>query len=237
MPGIRLQKYLADCGIASRRKAELLITQGRVKLNNQTVDKLGVKVNENDLVEVDGKPVSPKRELVYIMLNKPEGYVTTVRDQFGRKSVNDLVKGVDARLYPAGRLDHDTSGLLILTNDGDFAYRLTHPRHEVKKTYHAQVSGIPCENEIDNFQKGLDIEGYRTAPAKFRILKRKGRTAFVEIIIHEGKNRQVRKMCEKIGHPVITLKRVAIGNLRIGKLPCGKWRFLNKEDISKIFEK
>lgn len=166
---MRINKYIASCGIASRRKAEELIIENRVKVNGKIVNELSFQINEDeDKVEVDGKTIGLEEELVYIMLNKPEGYVTTVKDQFDRKSVIDLVKGVGARVYPIGRLDYETSGLLLLTNDGDLTYKLTHPKHEVDKTYVATVKGIPNESEINNFEKGLYIEDYKTAPAKIK---------------------------------------------------------------------
>ncbi|GKZ07387.1 hypothetical protein ANS015_22700 [Paraclostridium bifermentans] len=171
---MRINKYIASCGIASRRKAEELIIENRVKVNGKIVNELSFQINEDeDKVEVDGKTIGLEEELVYIMLNKPEGYVTTVKDQFDRKSVIDLVKGVGARVYPIGRLDYETSGLLLLTNDGDLTYKLTHPKHEVDKTYVATVKGIPNESEINNFEKGLYIEDYKTAPAKIKIVKKK----------------------------------------------------------------
>lgn len=171
---MRINKYIAYCGIASRRKAEELIIENRVKVNGKIVNELSFQINEaEDKVEVDGKAIGLEEELVYIMLNKPEGYVTTVKDQFDRKSVIDLVKGVGARVYPIGRLDYETSGLLLLTNDGDLTYKLTHPKHEVDKTYVATVKGIPNESEINNFEKGLYIEDYKTAPAKIKIVKKK----------------------------------------------------------------
>jgi len=234
MDGIRLQKFLAEAGIGSRRKCEQYILDGRVKVNNETVTGLGVKVYENDIVEFDGKIVKANARKVYIILNKPEGYITTVRDQFGRKSVLDLVKDVKERIYPVGRLDYNTSGLLLLTNDGDFAYRLTHPSGEVEKTYIAEVRGVPSDKVKAMFEQGMVIDGNKTAPASFKILRKGKSTSLVEIRIHEGRNRQVRKMCEKAGHPVIRLKRTAIGKLKLGSLPEGHWRYLTKSELEKI---
>lgn len=226
---VRLQKYLADAQVASRRKAEEMILAGRVCINGAVADILGTKVEDGDTVTVDGKEVHPAEKLVYIMLHKPEGYVTTVKDQFDRPAVLDLVES-EYRLYPVGRLDYDTSGLLLLTNDGGLTYRLTHPKHNVEKTYIALVDGIPTEDEMQRFKSGLEIDGYKTAPAKIKILK-KGRQSTLKIVIHEGKNRQVRKMCSAIGHEVHRLKRVATGRLELGGLEKGKYRSLTEDEI------
>ncbi|MBQ6554330.1 MAG: rRNA pseudouridine synthase [Firmicutes bacterium] len=226
---IRLQKYLADAQVASRRKSEEIILSGRVKVNGSVVTELGTKVDENDLVEVDGKPVKPAEKFVYIMLHKPEGYITSAKDQFDRPTVLDIVKS-EYRLYPVGRLDYDTSGLLLLTNDGDMTYRLTHPKHNVEKTYIAQIEGTPTEDELRRFETGLEIDGYKTAPAKIKIVK-KSRLTTVKIVIHEGKNRQVRRMCAAIGHEVKALKRVATGRLSLNGLEKGKYRELTAEEI------
>ncbi|MCR4435557.1 MAG: pseudouridine synthase [Clostridiales bacterium] len=237
MRDMRLQKYLALSGIASRRKAEELITGGRVAVNGIIVRELGTRVSEGDEVLLDGKQVKPEERKLYIALNKPAGYVTTVKDQFGRPAVLDLVHGIKERIYPVGRLDYDTSGLLILTNDGEFTYKLTHPRHEVKKTYTAEIAGIPNDEEICRFEEGLRIEeNFVTSPAVFKVKEKKEKSCVVEIVIHEGRNRQVRKMCEAIGHPVISLKRVAIGKLRLGALKEGEWRHLSKEEIEWLME-
>ena len=229
---MRLQKYMAQCGIASRRKSEEIIAQGRVKVNDIIVTELGMKIDPfKDIVKVDNKIIQMENKKIYIVLNKPAGYVTTVSDQFGRKNVLDLVKEVKERVYPIGRLDYDTSGLLLLTNDGDLAYKLTHPKHEVKKKYIAVIKGIPTEEELDRFRAGLEIDGYITAPALINVLKYWEKKTTVEIQIHEGKNRQIRKMCEKIGYPVIRLKRIAIGELELGSLRKGCWRYLNDVEI------
>jgi len=231
MDKMRLQKYIAECGVASRRKAEELIKQGKVSVNGVKVQEMGFKVSENDIVEVDGRKISLEKNKVYIMLNKPVGYITSVRDQFSRNTVLDLIKGIDERIYPVGRLDFDTSGLLLLTNDGSFAYKLTHPKHEMRKVYIAEVEGIPERKSIEDFRKGLIIEDYVTSPAEMTILEKKRKTSIIKVVIHEGRNRQVRKMCEAIGHPVISLKRVAIGGVWLGDLPEGKWRYLKEEEI------
>ncbi|HOM01781.1 MAG TPA: pseudouridine synthase [Acetivibrio sp.] len=236
MKEIRLQKYIAECGIASRRKAEELILQGRVRINGETVTQMGRKVSLNDIVEVDGKPVKMEKRKVYIALNKPVGYISSVKDQFGRKTVLDLVKDVKERVFPVGRLDYDTSGLLLLTNDGDFSYRLTHPKHEIKKVYEAVLMGVPSKDAIMQFNKGLQIDDYLTSPANLEILKSDGKISKVRITIHEGKNRQVRKMCNKIGCPVIKLIRVSIGNVSLGDLKEGSWRNLTDWEINSFLD-
>ncbi|SHH47960.1 23S rRNA pseudouridine2605 synthase [Caloranaerobacter azorensis DSM 13643] len=229
---MRLQKYLAMCGIASRRKSEALILQGRVKVNGKVIDELGYKIDpDTDIVLFDNKRVIKKENYIYIALNKPEGYITTVKDQFNRPTVLDLVKNINERIYPVGRLDYDTSGLIFLTNDGDLTYRLTHPKHEVEKVYIAKIKGIPTEEELNKFRNGLKIDDYITSKAKIEVLKKYNNYSIVKITIHEGKNRQVRKMCEKINHPVISLKRVAIGKINLGNLKKGNWRYLSKKEI------
>ena len=234
---IRLQKYLAEAGIASRRKAEELILQGKVQVNGKVVTELGTKVQPGkDEVKYENKIVQIENKKIYILLNKPIGYVTTVKDQFDRDSVLDLVK-IKERLVPVGRLDMYTSGALILTNDGDFVYKVTHPKHEINKTYTVTLKGIVSKENIDNLRKGVDIGGYITKPAKVKILKtdEEKQITRLEIIIHEGKNRQVRKMCEAIGHKVIALHRSAIAGIGVKDIELGKWRYLSKEEVKRIF--
>ncbi len=236
MEEIRLQKYLADCGIASRRKSEELIKQGQVKVNGKTITELGTKVIPNkDSVEYNGKKIELKKEYVYILLNKPIGYVTTVKDQFNRDSVLDLVK-TNKRLVPVGRLDMYTSGALILTNDGDFVYKVTHPKHEIEKTYTVTIIGIVKKEEVEKLKKGVEIEDYITKPAKVKILKidEEKNQSRLEITIHEGKNRQVRKMCEAIGHKVLALHRSKIAGIDVKDIPLGKWRYLTNKEVNKI---
>lgn len=229
---MRLQKYIAHAGIASRRKAEELIKLGRVKVNGKVVKEMGLVIDPSaDDICVDNHVVRLEEQKVYIMLNKPEGCVTTLSDEFNRPTVADLVEDIQERIYPVGRLDYDTSGLLLMTNDGDLSFHLTHPKHEVIKTYIAQIKGIPSKEEITIFKTGVDIGGYITAPADIEILKKDKATSLVQVRIHEGKNRQIRRMLEKINHPVIKLKRIAIGNIRLGNLPRGKWRHLTDEEI------
>ena len=229
---IRLQKYLADAGIASRRKAEELILQGRVEVNGKTVRELGTKIDDKkDTVSFNGREIKKEQKLVYIMLYKPEGYVTTVKDQFDRPTVMDLIKNVEERVFPIGRLDYDTSGLLLLTNDGKLTFRLTHPKHEVEKTYLAKVYGVPDQNDMNQLRRGVMIDGKKTEPSKVRLVSTGDKYAHVEIIIHEGKNRQVRKMFEAVRHPVSQLRREATGSLTLGDMKKGEWRYLTEKEI------
>ena len=224
MEQIRLQKYLADAGIASRRKAEELIKQGKVYVNGKIVNELGTKVTPNvDEIRYEGKKVEIEEKYIYILLNKPIGYVTTVKDQFNRDSVMDLVK-IRKRLVPVGRLDMYTSGALILTNDGEFVYKVTHPKHEIEKTYTVTIKGIIKKEEVKNLEIGVDIGEYITKPAKVKILitDEEKNISRLEITIHEGKNRQVRKMCEAIGHSVLALHRSKIAGIGVKDIPLRK---------------
>ena len=234
----RLQKYLAECGVASRRKCEELILEGKVKVNNQIVTELGVKVNlEKDIVKFEDKEIKPTSKMVYILLNKPIGYVTTADDQFGRDTVLDLVK-VKERIVPVGRLDMYTSGALILTNDGDFVYKVTHPKHEIEKTYTVTVKGIIKNEEVEQLRKGVKIDDYITKPAKVKILKTdiEKNISRLEIVIHEGKNRQVRKMCESVGRKVLALHRSKIGKIGVKDIELGKWRYLKDREIQELIK-
>ena len=232
----RLQKYLAECGIASRRKCEEYILQGKVQVNGKTITELGVKVNpEKDKITFEGKNVKQEDKKVYILLNKPIGYVTTSDEQFGRDKVLDLVK-VRERVVPVGRLDMYTSGALILTNDGDFVYKVTHPKHEITKTYTVTVKGIIQNEEVEQLRKGVKIDDYITRPAKVKILKtdEEKDISRLEITIHEGKNRQVRKMCESVGRKVIALHRSKIGNIGVKDIELGKWRYLKSFEVKTL---
>lgn len=234
----RLQKYLANSGIASRRKCEELILQGKVEVNGKIVAELGVKVDpDKDSIRFDGKEIKPTKKLIYIVLNKPIGYVTTADDQFGRDTVLDLVK-VKERIVPVGRLDMYTSGALILTNDGDFVYKVTHPKHEIEKTYTVTVKGIVQNNEIEQLRNGVKIDDYTTKPARVKILKTdiEKNISRLEITIHEGKNRQVRKMCEAIGRKVLALHRSKIGNIGVKDIELGKWRYLQNSEVQKLIK-
>ncbi len=226
---IRLNKFLAECGVAGRRECDKLIADGCVTVNGK-VAQLGCCVSETDKIAVNGRRISDVQRKYYLMLHKPKGYVTTVKDDLGRKTVMDLID-IKARLYPVGRLDYDTEGLLILTNDGQLANRLTHPRNEVDKTYICRLSGILTESERLQLERGVIIDGVKTAHARVKILKRDQHHTRCEITIHEGRNRQVKKMFQTVGKEVEFLKRVAVGNLRLGGLPRGEYRFLNAEEI------
>ena len=232
----RLQKYLAECGVASRRKCEEYILQGKVKVNNKIITELGTKINpEKDKVTFEGKEVKKENKKVYILLNKPIGYVTTAEEQFGRDKVLDLVK-VKERIVPVGRLDMYTSGALILTNDGEFVYKVTHPKHEITKTYTVTIHGIITKQEIEQLSNGVKIDDYITKPAKVKILKtdEEKNISRIEITIHEGKNRQVRKMCEAIGKKVIALHRSKIGNIGVKDLKLGQWRYLKENEVKQL---
>lgn len=259
----RLQKYLANNGVAARRKCEEFIQEGRVKVNGQVVKELGTKINpEKDIVEFDGKVVKPVGKKVYILLNKPIGYVTTVKDQFERPTVLDLVK-VEEKVLPVGRLDMYTSGALILSNDGEFINKVTHPRNEVEKTYTVTVKGIVIKEDVEKLQNGVEIQmdklyenedenneendynpkqkdkTFKTGKAKVKILKtdEEKNISRLQITIHEGKNREVRKMCEAIGKKVLALHRRKIGNLDVKNIELGKWRYLNKKEVKEMINR
>lgn len=234
----RLQKFLAECGVASRRKCEQYILNGYVKVNGNVVTELGTKVSQNDIVEFNNKKLKLEEEKIYILLNKPIGYVTTVKDQFSRDTVLDLVN-LKKRIVPVGRLDMYTSGALILTNDGDFINKLTHPKNEIEKTYNVTLVGIISNDEIMQLKKGVKIDdNYITKPAKVKILKidEEKNNSRIQIVIHEGKNRQVRKMCEAIGKKVIGLHRSKIGRLEVKDLKLGSWRYLSKKEVMDFFK-
>lgn len=235
----RLQKFLANAGIASRRKCEELILDGKIEVNGIVVTELGTKVSEKDIVKYDGKIVKPEEEKVYILLNKPIGYVTTAKDQFNRDTVLDLVK-INKRIVPVGRLDMYTSGALILTNDGDFVNMLTHPKNEINKTYNVTVRGIIKKEEIRQLENGVEIDdGYITKSAKIKILKidEEKNISRIQITIHEGRNRQVRKMCEAINKKVLALHRNSIGNINVKDLKLGNWRYLTNKEIDNLHKK
>jgi len=236
----RLQKYMASCGIASRRKCEELILKGLVKVNGDIITELGFKVNpEKDKILYNNKEIKKEEDKIYILLNKPEGYITSAKDERGRKTILDIVK-VKERIYPIGRLDYDTSGLLLLTNDGEIYNKIIHPRVQVDKIYIALCKGEFTKEEIEKFKSGIDIGGYITAEANIKVLsvkhdKKSGiKNSLVEITIHEGKNRQIRKMCSSLNHDVITLKRVKLGNITLGNLKKGEYRNLTNKELDYI---
>lgn len=225
---MRLQKYLAGAGVCSRRKAEECIKEGLVRVNGVVVTQMGTVVDpKEDEIMFNDQVVRLQASFVYVMLHKPVGYVTTASDDMGRPTVMSLVADINERLFPVGRLDYDTSGLLLLTTDGDLAYRLTHPKHEIIKEYVATIKGIPNSAKLRQFAEGLLLKDGVTAPADISVVIRQGKNAVVRILIHEGKNRQVRRMCAAIGHPVLALKRVAIAGISLGDLKEGEYRHLN----------
>jgi pseudouridine synthase len=234
----RLQKILATAGVASRRAAERLIVDGRVSVNGATVAVLGAKADPaTDDIRVDGRRVGPALERRYLLLNKPVGVVSTRSDPQGRPTVVEMVPAAGGYVFPVGRLDYDSEGLLILTNDGDLAARLTHPRYGVEKVYHAVVTGRPGDRAISRLERGIVLDGRRTAPARVRILKRseaRGEQALLEIVIHEGRTRQVRRMCESVGHPVVRLARVRIGSVTDPGLRPGQWRPLTPREVEAL---
>lgn len=240
----RLQKYIARCGVASRRKSEELILESKIKVNGTIVRELGTKINpQTDIVEFNGNRIYPEERKVYIMLNKPEGYVTTLSDEKGRNTILDLID-IEERVFPIGRLDYDSSGLLILTNDGDIYNKIIHPRVEINKKYIAVCSGKFTNLEIAKFNTGVDIGGYVTSKANIEVIdvenyyNRKNDCetvkSTVEITIHEGKNRQIRRMCSALNHNVVELKRISVGDLKLGNLKKGNYRFLTESEIEYI---
>ncbi|PLR76359.1 pseudouridine synthase [Bacillus sp. V3-13] len=231
----RLQKVIAHAGFASRRKAEELILEGKVKVNGKIVKELGVKVSPNDKVEVNGIPVE-REEPVYFLFYKPRGVISSVSDDKNRKVITDYFSGIEQRIYPIGRLDYDTSGLLLLTNDGEFANLLMHPSNEIEKVYVAKTKGIPANEQLRSLERGIQLEDGKTAPARVKLLsvdKRKN-SAIIEIAIHEGRNRQVRRMFEAIGHPVMKLKRERYGFLTLQGLKAGEIRELTAHEVKQL---
>ncbi len=227
---MRLHKYLAQCGVGSRRKAERLIMQGRVKVNGRVVQPADSVDPENDVILVDEKPVRPI-PLTYILLNKPHGVVTTVKDTHGRRTVMECLSGIKARIYPVGRLDLDVEGALILTNDGELANRLMHPRYQVDKVYHAEVEGEVSPPTARRLEQGVELDDGTTAPAKCRILRAGKDSTVLELVLHEGRKREVKRMCAAVGHPVRQLRRVAIGVVSVNGMEPGQWRHLTPGEI------
>ncbi len=235
MPVVRLQKYLAGCGVASRRGAEDLIKQGRVSVNGEVVTEMGVQIDEEkDVVEFDGQVVRIEKKMVYVLLNKPVGYVTTVSDDKGRPTVMELVSEIPVRIYPVGRLDYDTEGLLLMTNDGDLTYKITHPKNNIEKTYVAEVTGNISMNTLIQLRGGVYLDGVKTAPAKVEVIGATRLGTKLEITIHEGKNRQVRRMFESVGCIVKKLKRTREAGLILGHVPLGHWRKLTESEVNML---
>ena len=231
----RLQKILARAGVASRRGAEELILAGRVEVNGSIVTQLGAKVDAQlASIRVDGREISSEKK-IYLLLNKPAGYITTLSDPQGRKLVSDLVRDIPERKFPVGRLDLDTEGALIMTNDGAFAHSILHPSREIKRTYEALVNGRPSREALRQLSTGIELDGTYTFPAKLRVLRQQAQQSLIEIIIHEGRKRQVRRMFQAVGHRVLLLRRTAYGNLRLNDLPLGRYKILNTTDIKQIF--
>ncbi len=231
---MRLQKYMAECGVASRRKAEEMIAQGQVTVNGVTVTEMGVQVEEGDEVRVNGRAIHPEAEKRYVMYHKPAGEVTTVSDPEGRRCVLDHFRDYPVRLYPVGRLDYDSEGLLLLTNDGALTERMLHPSHQVDKTYLARVEGSVSMDAVRNLRSGIMLDDHKTAPAKVRVVKLEAEATVVLVTIHEGRNRQVRRMFEETGHRVLQLRRVRFGPLELGDLPRGRWRELTAEEVRRL---
>src|SRR5580765_3108834 len=226
----RLQKILSQAGVASRRASEQLMLEGRVTVNGATVRELGTKADPGDDIRVDGRRIKIASERRYLLLNKPRGYVTTRSDPQQRPTVVDLLGGIREYVYPVGRLDFDSEGLLLLTNDGDLAARLTHPRHGVARVYEARVLGEPDEHDLNRLQKGIVIDGQKTGPAEIKAVG----PSHLRVTVREGRNRQVRKMCDAIGHPVTSLRRIAIGPIRDPRLKLGHWRELSEAEVKKL---
>lgn len=233
----RLQKIISSAGIASRRKAEGLILEGSVTVNGQVVRELGTKADpERDAIKVLGRLIHLPQRKTYIVLNKPKGYITSMSDPQGRPVVTELLKGVKVRVYPVGRLDYDTEGLLILTDDGDLAHTLMHPAHEIQKTYLAKVKGVLEDKEKERLEKGVRLKEGVTAPAIVRKIKKTDENSWIEISVHEGRYHQVRRMLERVGHPVLKLFRSRYGPIELGDVPLGKYRYLTSQEIKRLKE-
>lgn len=231
----RLHKYLARCGVASRRKAEALIQEGVVRVNGRIIVEMGFKVNPaEDSIELWGQKIKPETEKIYLLLNKPARVVTTLSDPQGRKKVTDLLKGIKGRVYPVGRLDYHSEGLLLLTNDGELTNRLIHPRYAIAKMYVVEVRGHVAQQKLKELREGIALHDGLTLPAKVKLRQYLGETTILEITIREGRNRQIRRMCQKVGHPVITLRRQKFGPLQLGNLGVGEYRRLKAKEIASL---
>ncbi len=232
---IRLNKFLSEAGVASRREADRLILEGRIRVNRKAVDELGVKVEDGrDVVEVDGRKVRKEEKLVYLMLNKPAGYLVTLRDPFRRPTIRDLFPPALGRVFPVGRLDLASEGLLLLTSDGELAYRLSHPRFMVKKVYLARVRGEPAAEALQRLERGVYVEGKKTAPARAALVSRSPKSSWLQLELHEGRKHEVRLMCRAVGHDVLELRRVGLAGLRLKNLKPGQWRHLEPWEVRKL---
>lgn len=232
---IRLNKFLSQTGVASRREADRMITAGRVAVNGQVIQVLGRKIDDKkDRVEVDGKRVRIEEEQIYLLLNKPPGYLVSLKDPFHRPAVKDLLPSIKSRVFPVGRLDYDSRGLLLLTNDGELAYRLTHPRFKIKKVYLVKVRGEPDSSKIFKLEKGIFLDGKKTAPAKIGPIRASAKKALFRVEIFEGRKREVKRMFETIGHRVIEIQRIKFGGLSLARLREGRWRHLTRKEISSL---
>ena len=233
----RLQKVIARAGRASRREAERLISEGRVKVNSSTVTELGTKVDPaHDVIDVDGKKLTRAPALLYILLNKPAGYVSTLRDPQKRRIVVDLLKGISTRVFPVGRLDYDAEGLLLLTNDGALAHRLHHPRYGIRRTYEVKVKGVPSEETLSLLCTGIQLEDGITLPARAGFLREAVTNSWIRITLSEGRNKQVKRMCAAVGHEVIKIKRLRFGSLALGSLGPGQYRFLTTDEVKGLYK-
>ncbi|MDR0875658.1 MAG: rRNA pseudouridine synthase [Clostridiales Family XIII bacterium] len=232
--GTRLNKYIAEAGVTSRRKADEMIAAGRVCVAGKVVRTLGALVEDGEAVTVDGREIRAIEKRYYIALNKPKGFITTTADEKDRPTVMDLVADAGERLFPVGRLDGDTTGLLIMTNDGDFAYRMSHPKHAMEKTYRAHITGVLSKEKLARLRRGVEIDGRVTAPAFVEIIKQGEKSATAEIRIHEGRNRQIRKMFAAVGSRVLELERTQVGPVRLGNLKAGHWRKLTPRELEAL---
>jgi len=232
---VRLNKFLSQAGIASRREADKMIMEGRIRVNNQVICELGYKIDDQkDRVEVSGRKAKKEEILIYLMLNKPCGCLVTLKDPFGRPTVKSLLPDIKKRVFPVGRLDYDSEGLLLLTNDGELTFRLTHPRYKIKKTYLVKVKGDPGPSKLSMLEKGIFLDRKKTAPAKIVLLESNPKKSLLKIELYEGRKREVKRMFEFIGHRVLKLARVGFAGLKLEKLKSGKWRFLKQEEIKKL---
>jgi len=230
---VRLNKFLAQVGIASRREVDKMIVEGKIKVNGRVIKELGYKIDEvSDWIDIEGKRIKRKDGFIYILLNKPKGVLVTLKDPFRRPTVIQLLPKLGRRVFPVGRLDYDSEGLLLLTNDGEIAHRLAHPRFKIRRVYHVQVKGHPESSSISRLEKGIYLDDKKTGPTKMTCLSRGKKKSLFRVEIQEGRKREVRRMFAVIGHPVLQLKRISYGGVKMGKMKRGEWRFLTRDEIS-----